>query len=246
MKISVRKVFDETTYSDYIHYYVADIYIDDITLLRTASYGEDFNKRSYGSVLETAERENAIVAISGDYYAHMSKSLVIRNGEVYRTSLSKYQDICVLYRDGTMEVFPYDNIDLDAILNSDVWQAWQFGPTLTNPDNSLREDFPVTDISPRNPRCAIGYYEPGHYCFVVVDGRQSKFSKGLTLEDLAKLMKDLGCTVAFNLDGGASAHFIWQNDVFNRPSGGGRSMSDIVYISDPEWQDSPLQLKPRH
>ena len=33
----------------------------------------------------------------------------------------------------------------------------------------------------------IGYYEPGHYCFVAVDGRSDK-SKGLTMAQLSELM----------------------------------------------------------
>ena len=37
-----------------------------------------------------------------------------------------------------------------------------------------------------HPRTAIGYFSPGHYCFVVVDGRGLNSSNGLLLDDLAK------------------------------------------------------------
>ena len=57
-----------------------------------------------------------------------------------------------------------------------------------------------------NPRSAVGYYEPGHYCFVVIDGRQPGYSKGATLMQLAQLFESLGCKEAYNLDGGKSAH----------------------------------------
>ena len=43
------------------------------------------------------------------------------------------------------------------------------------------------DISGGNPRSCIGYYEPGHYCFVIVDGRQ-KQSAGVTLRDGTKCL----------------------------------------------------------
>ena len=31
----------------------------------------------------------------------------------------------------------------------------------------------TSDVKPKNPRSVIGYYEPGHYCFVQVDGRKT-------------------------------------------------------------------------
>jgi exopolysaccharide biosynthesis protein len=55
-----------------------------------------------------------------------------------------------------------------------------------------------------NPRTAIGIIDNLHYVFVVSDGRTSQ-SAGLTLYELANIMKDLGCTTAYNLDGGGSS-----------------------------------------
>ena len=78
----------------------------------------------------------------------------------------------------------------------------------------------------------FGYYEPGHYCFVVVEGR-TKNSEGLTFWDLAKLMVDLGCTQAFNLDGGATSVLYWDDRICNETSGE-RSQVDIIYLVEPE------------
>jgi exopolysaccharide biosynthesis protein len=85
--------------------------------------------------------------------------------------------------------------------------------------------------NPLNPRTAIGYYEPGHYCFVVVDGRQTD-SKGMTTKDLSKLFYSLKCKAAFNLDGGQSAEMAFMGKLYNTPFGGGRAINDIVYIAD--------------
>ena len=81
-----------------------------------------------------------------------------------------------------------------------------------------------------NPRTAIGYYEPGHYCLVVVDGRGD--SAGISLPELSQLFSDLGCKAAYNLDGGNSSIMVWQNDVINNPSGGGRESSDALLIAE--------------
>jgi len=41
---------------------------------------------------------------------------------------------------------------------------------------------------------------------------------GMNLEELANLMKDLGCTDAMNLDGGGSSTFWLDGKVMNSPS----------------------------
>lgn len=59
---------------------------------------------------------------------------------------------------------------------------------------------------PRHPRTAIGADRSGQTLWlVVVDGRQPGFSEGMTLEELARQMAELGCWRATNLDGGGSS-----------------------------------------
>lgn len=73
-----------------------------------------------------------------------------------------------------------------------------------------------------------------HYVFVVADGRSSE-SEGLSIYELAQLMKSYGCETAYNLDGGGSSTIYFNGHVINRPTTNGRSfkereVSDIVYI----------------
>ena len=82
-----------------------------------------------------------------------------------------------------------------------------------------------------NPRTAIGYFAPGHYCFVVVDGRSSE-SRGVTTAELSLLMYNLGCVRGYNLDGGQTSVMAWDGKVVNQPVDGGRSCSDIVMITE--------------
>ena len=238
LTVTVKTVVDTVTFNRRVTYYVADIYVRDITAIRTESCMDDFTKTGHGSVERTAKRVNALIAISGDYYGARRDSLVIRNGEVYRAGLRNNMDICLLLKDGTMETYRAGTISLSKILEKDVWQAWQFGPVLLKANGDSRTSFPESTIFVRNPRCVIGYCEPGHYKFVVVDGRQ-KASRGVTLPELSQLMVSLGCAQAFNLDGGASAHFYWNDEIYSNPSGGGRQMSDIIYIAKEDYPASP-------
>jgi hypothetical protein len=73
--------------------------------------------------------------------------------------------------------------------------------------------------SARHPRTALGY--SGHTLFmVVVDGRQPGYSVGMSLPELAQVMKDLGCTDALNVDGGGSSSLWVRGAIANRPSDG--------------------------
>jgi exopolysaccharide biosynthesis protein len=67
---------------------------------------------------------------------------------------------------------------------------------------------------------------------VTVDGRQPRKSVGLTLEELAQLMIELGCREALNLDGGGSTTLVIRNRVVNSPSdqSGERPVSDALLI----------------
>ena len=84
----------------------------------------------------------------------------------------------------------------------------------------------------RHPRAGLGYYEPGHYCFIVVDGRQKGYSVGVTSEGFAQIFQDLGCQVAYNLDGGATAVMYFNGQIVNKPTKGGRNSSDIILLKE--------------
>ena len=56
----------------------------------------------------------------------------------------------------------------------------------------------------RAPRTSIGILEDGSVLFYTVDGRQSGYSRGLSLEENARRLRELGCVEAGTLDGGAS------------------------------------------
>ncbi len=59
------------------------------------------------------------------------------------------------------------------------------------------------------PRTAVGYSKNGRYFYlVVVDGRQPLYSDGITVKELAALMKSIGSDYAMNLDGGGSSTMV--------------------------------------
>jgi Phosphodiester glycosidase len=55
------------------------------------------------------------------------------------------------------------------------------------------------------PRTAMGYTADSKLIILVVQGRYKGIAEGLSLPQMAKLFKDLGCVEALNLDGGGSS-----------------------------------------
>ena len=75
----------------------------------------------------------------------------------------------------------------------------------------------LASIGGRNPRTAIGYTKDNHLIMLTADGREGA-SIGLTLMELANLMKEFGCFNAMNLDGGGSTVMYVNGQVVNKPA----------------------------
>ena len=147
---------------------------------------------------------------------------------------SEYDDL-VIYKNGTFASISEDDYTAQELIDAGALDVFSFGPTLVeNSKVSVSENEEVDQSMTSNPRTAIGIINSLHYVFVVSDGRTSE-SEGLTLYELAGVMKDLGCTVAYNLDGGGSSTMYFNGEVVNKPTTNGntiseRKVSDIVCI----------------
>ena len=82
------------------------------------------------------------------------------------------------------------------------------------------------------PRTAVGLdHANGHVLVVVVDGRQDD-SRGLSLPDLALLLRRLGADDAINLDGGGSTTMVAGGTLVNHPSTGvERKVADALEVT---------------
>ena len=183
-------------------YFVTDIYIADIKYFRTA-FGEN---RTNGSefIDDCLVNNNGIVGINGDN-CWGNPCLLIRNGIYYDLYSHSTSDALVMYTDGSMETISGKDFDFEETKAKAPYQVWGFGPMLLDADGQPMSEFNSTVAGKKNPHTAVGYYEPGHYCFVVVDGRSAEtYSAGFTMAELSQLMYSLNCTAAFSLDGGGT------------------------------------------
>ena len=217
--------------------YVADVSVNSSDYLKTAFAQNAFGTNVTAKTSETAKNNNAILAVNGDYYGANSTGYVIRNGVVYRDTVredSSNGDLAI-YKDGSFKIIYEDQISADQLVKDGVVNLLAFGPALVeNGEIAVGTNEEVGQAMASNPRTAIGIIDANHYIIVVSDGRTSE-SKGLSLYQMAEVMKSYGVKTAYNLDGGGSSTLYFNSQIINKPTTGGnkiseRAVSDIVYI----------------
>ena len=242
--------------ADTTTYYVADIRINSLGYFKTALAKDKYGMHIKERTSDICKRKNGILAINGDTYGEQEGGFVVRNGVPLRETknlnrmrgtTSKAEDL-IIRGDGTFAVIDERYTSFEEVATQNPWQVFSFGPALVKSNEvavNENEEVGVALSGNRNQRCAIGIISPCHYCFVVSDGRNNE-SRGISLFNLGKIMKELHCETAYNLDGGGSAT-MYLDDGTGNANGLGqlvntpgqlegdstvkqREVSDIVYI----------------
>ena len=217
--------------------YIADVTVSSSEYLKTAFAQNTYGNNVTAKTSETAANNNAILAVNGDYYGANTTGYVIRNGVVYRDTVredSSNGDLAI-YKDGSFKIIYEDQVSADQLVKDGVVNIFAFGPSLVeNGEIAVDTNSEVGQSMSSNPRTAIGIIDENHYIIIVSDGRTSE-SEGLSLYQMAEIMKSYGVKTAYNLDGGGSSTLYFNGQVINKPTTNGntiseRSVSDIVYI----------------
>ena len=221
-------------------YFVADVILSDATQLTNAFADNQFGRNIIAPTSQIAEENDAIFAINGDYYGFRSDGIIIRNGVIYRDVPARIG--LAFYSDGSMQIYDETQTSAQELLEAGVWNTFSFGPALLE-DNVINDfaseieidtNFGNHSIQGNQPRTGIGIIDTNHYVFIVVDGRSRGYSMGVTMTDFADMFKELGCTDAYNLDGGGSSTMYFMGRVVNNPLGNNkeRGTSDILFIAE--------------
>ncbi|MFH8252302.1 phosphodiester glycosidase family protein [Microbacterium sp. B2969] len=223
---------------DTVTYYVADVLLGDATDLRSAFAKDQFGQNITETTSAIAGDNGAVFAINGDYYGFRDTGIEIRNGVLYRDEGAR--EGLAFYTDGTVRVYDETTTTGADLLAAGVWNTLSFGPAIVENGQIVDgiEDVEVDtnvgnhSIQGEQPRTLVGVIDENHLVFVVVDGRDPGYSRGVTMTEAAQIMIDLGATTAYNLDGGGSSTMYFDGEVVNQPSNGGeRGTSDILYVA---------------
>ncbi|MDO4555831.1 MAG: phosphodiester glycosidase family protein [Lachnospiraceae bacterium] len=229
---------------NHIVYWVANIY--------TENPDEDINTAfaggSYESCMTTkeevsalAEEHSAIFAINGDAVgfrgddsdaSDFKNPIVIRNGELCYEDNRDIGKMCALMKNGKLKIFsPKDLGSGSQMVEDGVTDVWWFDTPLVENGSVVPTLYEVEESLDIAPYTAIGQKDKNNFIFIVVDGRGSSGSPGVTYTRMAEYMEAEGAKTAYQLDGGGSSEMWFDGMVLNQPSDGyERPISDIVYI----------------
>ena len=168
-------------------------------------------------------------AVNSDF-AHLRLSkkqragILLRGGEIVYSHTNQPNrgfpnlDTLALYPDGGMEVYTSNEKTAKEYVEMGAADVLSFGPWLIR-DGEINTKAIKKLGGERAQRTAVGMAEKGHYFVIVTEGRK-KDAKGTELSFVAEKMKDLGCTLAINLDGGQSSAMVFMgrqiNSVINK------------------------------
>ncbi len=190
---------------------------------------------------ELALTHDAVAAVNGSFFeADGTPSIFFQdNGQVIRED----NDERIRFVEDGAVATEHDGDAAVVRRSLAIWQpSTSFTDVLaTGPmlvwDGELTDQETIGFNLTHHPRTAAGITSDNQLVLVTVDGRNAQ-SAGLTINELALLMRALGCEYAVNLDGGGSTT-MWIRDrgVVNHPSdnrafdaGGERAVANAVLV----------------
>lgn len=201
--------------------------LNDELIIYTAEYGDRARTNQWGADLVVVD--NVVIdRVTGDPHIPDNGMVISGHGSA---------------RDFLSDISVGDTIDINIALEPD-WLAQEFsyiiggGPQIVKDGEifitAVIEQFQPDIANSRAPRTALGITHDRRLLLVTVNGRRTGISVGVTLEELAAIMIDLGAVEAMNLDGGGSTTMVIRNQVLNLPSDGvERPVSNALVIITP-------------
>jgi len=207
-----------------------------------------FEKKQLIKTSDFARKHNAIAALNGTFFDIKnggSVDFVKVNDTIINENVRDKNNIRALHQKAGVVINDY-KLTIKKWDGSADWEnkltdknVMLSGPLLLlNNENEQLDAISFNSL--RHPRTAIGIKPDGSVLLLTVDGRQEN-SAGMSLIELTKIMKWLGCTSAINLDGGGSTT-LWvqgfrENGVVNHPSDnkkwdheGERKVANVIFI----------------
>jgi exopolysaccharide biosynthesis protein len=178
---------------------------------------------------EMAKSNNAIAAINGSYYDEQTFESTcyyrVDGQTAYYTTDKEFGRVngALRIKKGKVDLIPWSK-EIEASYRDKNGIVMSSGPMLVY-KNTVCDfswmTFPrFTEV--KHPRSAIAIAKDNKLWLITVDGRFKGQAEGMTIPELAHMLKVLGCKKAMNLDGGRSTT-LWSNvapdnGVLNKPA----------------------------
>ncbi|MGN1021360.1 MAG: phosphodiester glycosidase family protein [Aristaeellaceae bacterium] len=206
----------------------------DPTQLRTAMAAKPPSQKTV-VVSTMAKKNNAVLAINGDYFSFHQHGIVVRGGKMWRNHPDGKRDILIIDENGNFTILPRCTKEDYAGYTGTVMHAFCFGPGLVIDGQALTslEHADVGNAPAKaTQRIALGQTGPLEYLILATEGPENAGSKGFTILQMAQLCQEMGCINAYNLDGGSSASVVLDGKKINALSNGKiRPVGDCIYFA---------------
>lgn len=231
------------------NYVVMHVKIVDPSQLRTAAAGK-FNGENTALGRTIASRNNAVIALNGDYFVMNSFAVAIRQGKLFRNKPNG-QDVLLIDAKGDFHVMkaPTKSQQVDETLaqleaeGRPVVNAFMFGPLLVENGVSVipeKENYRYFNVGAHKHAQRISFSQIGEleYLILATEGPDNQGSRGMTVYEMSKTTEEEGknyaengCIFSYNLDGGSSSTIAFNNKKINAPGSKSRSINDIIYFA---------------
>ena len=214
---------------------VAWIEVADPSQLRTA-LAAPYPAKRRATALKQAQQNKAVFALSGDFFSYHSEGYVVRGGKLLRNKPTRKRDTLLIDGSGYFSILHPTTKAALAEQGTNVREAFAFGPWLVSGGEihtNYRDIGLDVDPNGRHIRLVIGQRGPLSYVVFSSEGPEHRKSLGLTIRQCALVAQALGCTEAYNLDGGSSATLILNGRAIHSQvkKYGMRAVGDIIYFA---------------
>ena len=226
---------------DNVMYTFSEVKIADPSQFRRFLSGGEYGSEIQSLTSEMASSVNAVVASSGDFYAHRRHGVIVYDRLVRRVNTWAI-DTCYIDDNGDL-LFSYagelktEEAAQAFVDKNNIRFSLAFGPVLV--DNGVPRpsyqysEYIIGEGQKEHARIALCQRDKLHY-FIVTAGQDVNRNcfRLPTLQEFQRHVVEFGCNMAYTLDGGQTATLIMNNELMNCiVFDSERYISDIIYFA---------------
>ncbi len=216
-----------------MHIVFIDLNRPGVRFKTTKSNGKSGSETDLERTSQFVKRCKAQIGINGGFFSRKSKerrlgvcnltSLAISDGEVVSPWGHNQTDAVNIGADNSVAFLKQSDDDATGYMTEPKLKLYN---AIAGNVRLIRDGkILAKGGDPTYPQTAIGHTADHRLVLFVSDGRQPKFSAGMTYEELANILNGLGVVDAIAFDGGGSATMVMAGSdgepkVLNRPSDG--------------------------
>ena len=220
-----------------LKYILAWVDIVDPSQIRTASSYGTYDDHRYVKTKIIAKSVNSVVCVNGDFFKYNDFGYLVRQSQLLRERPDGEHDVLLIDNYGDFHVLQLpllediNNYTASMEEGRYVVNSFNLSPQLVSEGQPQEITTKLYQSTTKQQRVAIVQRGPLSYVIVQADGKTDG-TVGISLAKFAVAITELipDVKIAYNLDGGGSAHVVFLDKTLNANSSS-RSICDILYFA---------------